>query len=93
MTDQAMSFILIFICIVCISICQLGSKTNTKTARRFWYSAIASQVGGVLLGNTSNLVLQVIIMIATVVFLVLSIIFGIQLYKETKKRRSERDML
>ena len=93
MTDQTMSFVLIFICVLCISICQLGSKKNTKTARRFWYSAIASQIGGVLLGYTTNLVLQVIIMIATVFSLILSIIFGIQLYKETKKRRSERDSL
>ena len=92
-TDQAMTILLIIVCAACITVCQMSSESNTKTARRFWYSAITSQIGGLLLGMTDIFALQLILVIATVIFFVLSIIFGIQLYKETKKRRSERDTL
>lgn len=92
-TDQLMNIALIFICAMCITVCQMGSKTNTKTAKRFWYSVIASQIGGLLLSMTDIFILQVILVIATVIFFVLSLKFGVLLYKETKKRRSERDSL
>ena len=90
-TDQLMNIALIFICAMCITVCQMGNKTNTKTAKRFWYSAIASQIGGLLLGMTDIIIVQVILIIATVIFFVLSIIFGVQLFKETRQRRSSRD--
>ncbi|MBR3043989.1 MAG: hypothetical protein IKQ91_01745 [Oscillospiraceae bacterium] len=92
-TDQAMTILLIFVCVMCITVCEMGSKTATKTAKRFWYSAIASQIGGLLLGMTDVFIVQVILIIATVIFFVLSIIFGVQLFKETRQRRSERDSL
>lgn len=89
MSEQFTTFLLIFVCAVCIGICQLNSKTNTRTARRFWYSAIASQVGGLLLGMTDIFIVQLVLMIVTVVFLVLSIVFGVHLFKETKQRWAE----
>ena len=90
-TDQAMTILLIIVCTACITVCQMSSETNTRTARKFWYSAIASQIGGLLLGMTDIFVLQLILVIATVTFFVLSIVFGVLLYKETKQRRADRD--
>lgn len=86
MSEQVVYFLLIFFCVVCIGICQLGSKESTKTARRFWYSVLSSQIGGLMLSMTDNFILQLILVIATVIAFVLSIVFGILLFKETKKR-------
>ncbi len=85
-TDQAMTILLIIVCAACITVCQMSSESNTKTARRFWYSAIISQIGGLMLGMTEIFALQLILVIATVIFFVLSIIFGVQLFKETRRR-------
>lgn len=90
-TDQAMTILLIIVCAACIIVCQMSSESNTKTARRFWYSAIISQIGGLLLSMTDIFVLQLILVIATVVFFVLSIVFCVLLYRETKQRQADRD--
>ena len=85
MSEQFATFLLIFICAVCIGICQLNSKESTKTARRFWYSAIASQVGGLLLGMTAMTNLDSTlknrdITLLTMVHLVKAMVFPVVMY-------------
>lgn len=70
---------------------RVGKKTREKHNNKLYDVRVEKNISQRKLAELSGLVLQVIIMIATVVFLVLSIIFGIQLYKGTKKRRSERE--